>query len=137
MADAQAQNGPITWAMLQRVFADHRDWETAKFEAIGERFISMDKALILAASEAAKQYHSLNELRKEVTTDRADFVLRDTHETQQTDYERRFEDIVERVVRLESAHLASVASQARQIQVWGLFLMALSIGIGFLFHLLK
>lgn len=60
-------------AYVERILAEHVRWADEKFSAL-------DRALIIARDQDGKKFEQLNELRREVTTDRSLFVVRETYD---------------------------------------------------------
>ena len=74
----------------------------AKHEVIKEKFASMDKAMELSTKIMDKRLESLNELRKEVTEDRTDFMRKDYYEIRHAEMERWIKSVDTAVNKIDT-----------------------------------
>lgn len=69
---------------------------------IEERFRSIDTAVVLAREEAQRQYNHLNDLRREVTTDRSQFVDNRVHAAHDIELARWRKEMEARLNNIET-----------------------------------
>ncbi len=75
MAEPEDKKGDITQREFDARFKLERDYldkcqevQEQKFSVVTERFKGMDRAISVASEEAQRQYHTLNETRRDMLT---------------------------------------------------------------------
>ena len=88
-----------------------------------EQLAAMDKALVLARTEAEKQYHALNNLRKEYQEERQMFLLESV-------YEGKHEALVTKIETLSER----LNETRNWFKVWGAVIFALTVAFQLVGH---
>ncbi len=103
-----------------------------------DRFEAMDKALNLAAAAADRQFHNLNELRKEVMQDRNQFVQREVHDAKDGEMHRWREAHTSETVEWRKRFEHRVGALETRIQIWAAIIAVLVVlGQAFFRHFFK
>lgn len=100
---------------------------TAHKELVAEQFDQRDRALLAAKEALDKEIVHLNELRREVTTDREQFARKDAVESQAASVKEALDkseerlrvtitQITDRLVRIEGEAKAKAAQEVEQVK---------------------
>jgi hypothetical protein len=79
-------------------------------EKIEDRFSHMDTALTLRTQELERRLEQLNELRKEVTKDRDQFLKKDIYDAKTNFYDNWCSQVSERLTRIETRSVTWTAA---------------------------
>ena len=107
-----------------------------RINSILEKFKSMDVALNLREQVVDSRLHILNELRKDVITDREQFMRRDYYDLKHTEFGKRLEVIDASIAQINAndGPIAKILTRVSVLETRGIVLIAI---IGAVFAILQ